>query len=489
MQTRKFANRREFLKLTTIGAAGAAIVAACGPAATPTPAPKAAAPTAAPAQPAAKPAAEATKPAAAPTKPAAAAQPTPAAAAKPAAAGPVTVTLWWEGKLAFEEKIRDDQVKDFEKKYPNVKIKKTLQADIEKALITGWGSGTGPDVSQMDGPNFRKQVSDAGYIMPLDKYYQELKWPIFPWARNWSKIKGVTWEVPYEAQTHGVYYNITEMKKLGITLPKTYDELSQVSDDLVKQKKVPWASDNKGGTNIQRLLMTHLYAVMTVKQVNDILFGDAPYNTPEMLEVVERVNAMFRKGWIDAKLANTLDPDSAAPDFASGKNIFIISGNFNAKRFKANLKNFPDLDWGYMDLPPINKAIKSTTNAGIGCAFGINAKSMDKIEACLRVIEYNTGADDYMNKTSLEQLGFFPAMKIKLEGIQMRPDDRYVLDSLNKSEDIGLQTNKLWPSDMLKYEGQAGMGLALGEVTPKEFVANLAKMWDESKGKGTRWVP
>jgi len=89
MRTRKLTNRREFLRLTALGAASAAILAACAPAAepTPTPAPK---PTTAPA------AVPTTAPAAAPTTaPAAAATPTaaakPAATAAPAAkpAGPV----------------------------------------------------------------------------------------------------------------------------------------------------------------------------------------------------------------------------------------------------------------------------------------------------------------------------------------------------------------------------------------------------------------
>ena len=129
---------------------------------------------------------------------------------------------------------------------------------------------------------------------------------------------------------------------------------------------MPFASDNDKGTNIRRVIMTHLFAIATPAQVRDILFGEAKYDSPEMMEAIERSAAIFRKGYSDGKLGNTLTSDAATPDFAAGRNIFWISGTFNGKRYKAQLKDFPDLDWGYMDLPPINKSLKWTTVAGVG---------------------------------------------------------------------------------------------------------------------------
>jgi raffinose/stachyose/melibiose transport system substrate-binding protein len=410
-------------------------------------------------------------------------------AAPAPAKGVKTLTMWWEGKLAYEEKIRDDQVKDFEKKNPDIKLQRTLQADLTKVVIPAFSSGTAPDVTQTEGDfPMRKGLAEGNHILKLDPFYNDRKWPIFQWARDWAKIKGTTWEVPWEAQTHGLYYNLTALKKLSLQPPKTHDDVIKVADEAKKAGLVPFASDNAGGTNIRRVLMVYMFAIMTPKEVNDILFGEAPYDTPKMLEVVERSQSIFTKGYSDAKLANTLSSDAATPAFAAGRNVFWISGTYNAKRYKAQLKDFPDLDWGYMDLPSVNPAIKTTTNAGIGSAFVINAKTKEQ-EAALKVIEYSSGLDEYYNKTTLEGLGFVPAMPLKYDGYEIRPDDRYLIDSLARN-DAGLQTNKLWPDEMAKYESQAGMGLALGEVTPKEFVSKLAKMWADSKGvPNARWSP
>ena len=461
--------------------AAALLTAACSQPSAPAAPPPAPGKADAPAKPA-----EAAKPAAPPAPPAAGA----AASGQPAAkAGTRVVSMWWEGKLPFEEKLRDEQVADFQKKNPDIAINRTLQADIQQAVIPGFSTGTAPDVTQTEGDfRMRKGLVDGNYILPLDQYYDQRKWPVLDWARTWSKIGGTTWEVPYEAQTHGIYYNKTALKKLGIEIPKTYDDVMAAADKAKQAGLVPFASDNDKGTNIRRVIMTHLFAVATPAQVRDILFGEAKFDSPEMVEAIERSAAIFSKGYSDGKLGNTLTSDAATPDFAAGRNIFWISGTFNGKRYKAQLKDFPDLDWGYMDLPPINSSLKWTTVGGVGSGFAINAKAQD-VEAALKVIEYNMGLDEYFNKTSLEVLGFIPCVPIKTDGLTLREDDKYLIDSLAQNRDIGIQTNKVWPPEMVKYEEQAGQGVAAGEVTPKDFIANLAKLWDEAKRTpGGRWV-
>jgi raffinose/stachyose/melibiose transport system substrate-binding protein len=481
----RLSRRRFVLRASAFGLSAVALfTAACSPASAPAsgppPAPgKADAP--------AKPAADA-KPAAAaapPAPPAAGAAQSSAPASKP---GTKSVSMWWEGKLPYEEKLRDEQVADFQAKNPGITINRTLQADLTKVVIPGFSTGSAPDITQTEGDfPMRKSLVDGNFILPLDKYYDERKWPIFDWARTWSKIGGKTWEVPWEAQTHGLSYNKTALKKLGIEIPKTYDDVMKAADTAKKAGLVPFASDNDKGTNIRRVLMTHLFALATPAQVRDVLFGDGKYDSPEMIEAVERTAKIFKE-YSDGKLGNTLTSDAATPDFAAGRNIFWITGTYNAKRYKAQLKDFPDLDWGYMDLPPINTSLKWTTVAGIGSAFAINAKTQD-VESALKVIEYGMGLDDNYNKTTLKTLGLIPCMPFKYDGVELREDDKYLIDSLSQNRDIGLQTNKLWPPEMTKYEEQAGQGMAAGEVTPKEFVAQLTKLWDEAKKKpGERWI-
>ena len=487
-QGRRISRRTFAARAAAFGLSASAIgllTSACSPGA------PAAPPPAPPASGSAPKPAEAAKPAAPPPPPAsgAAGQPAAAQQSAPAAKGDRIVSMWWEGKLPYEEKLRESQATTFEANNPGIKIKRTLQADLTKVVIPAFSTGSAPDVTQTEGDfAMRKSLMDGKYVLPLDKYYDERKWPIFDWARTWSKIGGTTWEVPWEAQTHGIYYNKTALAKHGIDIPKTYEDLTAAAEKGKKAGLVPFASDNDKATNIRRSIMIHLYAVATPQQVREILLGDAKFDSPEMLEAVERATAVFSNGWSDGKLGNTLVTDAATPDFAAGRNLFWLTGTFNAKRHKAQLKDFPDFDWGYMDVPPITKSLQWTTVGGIGSSFAINAKAAD-VEAALKVIEFSTGMDEQYNKTTLETLGFIPCMPFKYDGVPLREDDKYFIESLSQNRDIGIQTNKLWPGDMVKYEEQAGQGLAAGEVTPKDFVATLAKMWEENKKKpGERWI-
>src|SRR5205085_2481968 len=110
-------SRRGFLSAAALLGVGTfgGVLAACGSAATPTPAPakavEAPKPTEAP-----KPAAEPTKPAAAATNPSA-----PAAAAPAGAAAPVT--LRFNNRTGVEAEIFTDMAKAFQEKNPNVSIK------------------------------------------------------------------------------------------------------------------------------------------------------------------------------------------------------------------------------------------------------------------------------------------------------------------------------------------------------------------------------
>jgi ABC-type glycerol-3-phosphate transport system substrate-binding protein len=159
---RRVARRGFVIRAGAFGLSTAALLtAACSPPSAPAAPPPAPGKADAPAKPAAQ---------SAPPAPPAASAAGQSAAAPAAKAGARTVSMWWEGKLPFEEKLRDEQVADFQKKNPDIAINRTLQADIQKAVIPGFSTGTGPDVTQTEGDfPMRKGLVDGSYIIPLDQ--------------------------------------------------------------------------------------------------------------------------------------------------------------------------------------------------------------------------------------------------------------------------------------------------------------------------------
>ena len=66
-----------------------------------------------------------------------------------------------------------------------------------------------------------------------------------------------------------------------------------------------------------------------------------------MIEAIERSTEIFSKGYSDGKLG--VHAHRTPRRGLRGEPQHLLGlGTFNGKQYKAQLKDFPDLDWGYM---------------------------------------------------------------------------------------------------------------------------------------------
>ena len=242
----KNVRRRDFLRLTTLSAAGL-VVTACGGAA---PAPGPAAPTAAPAAataapkpttaPAAAPTAApkpTTAPAAPTTAPAAAtAAPAAAAAGAPPANTTATISIFDFGGEA-DKKIYADAHARFKKKYPNVTIEDnfvpvTTWSEFSNKVATDVAGGHTPDIINIAIEGTRLVVK-KGLIIPLDDYIsndpsgKELIADVAPALIDAFKVDGKIWQIPHSWNNMLIYYNTKMFKDANIDPPKetwTWDD-------------------------------------------------------------------------------------------------------------------------------------------------------------------------------------------------------------------------------------------------------------------------
>jgi len=229
MRFSKALNRREFLKLSVVGVAGTALLAACGGGA----------------------------PAAAPTAAQGGAQaaPTEAAAAAPTAAAPeptkaavsgtqkVTVSLWhpW-GNNPDEGGAGPniDLCALFEKQHPEVKMENVFDATWDKYL-TAIAGGTPPDTFVLSDDQVYS-LADRGAIMNLDPLIERDKLDMnafFPCVKWQTSYNG-----HYYALTHHPGVNIqwrgaTAFKEAGLDLTKPFanwNDVAQAAKALTKKE-------------------------------------------------------------------------------------------------------------------------------------------------------------------------------------------------------------------------------------------------------------
>jgi multiple sugar transport system substrate-binding protein len=372
--------RRDFLRLSTVTAAGFLVSSCAAPAAAPAPAAPTAAGAAA-AAPTAAPKAPTTAPAAAPTA-AAAAKPAattaPAAAAAPAAPPAnttATISILDFGGEA-DKKIYSDAHARFKKKYPNVTIEDnfvpvTTWSEFSNKVATDVAAGHSPDLINIAIVGTRLIVK-KGLLVPLDDYLnndpggKELIADVAPALIDAFKVDGKIWQVPHSWNNMVIYYNTRMFKDANIAPPKdtwTWDDFLGVAKQLTTgsgENKVygfgiPWF--NFG-------LTPWFLTNGTYRLTPD--WTDSNLNDPKVLESVKFVHDLVQ--------VHNVSPDVEGTDtaqlFAAGKLAMSGWGHWPIGGFVQN--NFTDFD---VQLWPRKTA--ATSVHGVG-GWGISKDSQNK---------------------------------------------------------------------------------------------------------------
>lgn len=201
--------RRELLALVG-GAAGAAILGACAPAAqAPTPASAA--------QPATT-----TEPGAEPTQ------------VVPATKEPVTVEMWAPHPLEDNIKISEFVAGTFAPQHPDINfVFNQVVGDWEEKFRTAAAGATLPDIFAVDGINVPAYAS-RGLCAEIDEMVvpKDVRDDYWPPALAEMRYHGKTYAVVLETNSQGVRVNVDLMEKAGVEPPETWEQLVDVGQKL-----------------------------------------------------------------------------------------------------------------------------------------------------------------------------------------------------------------------------------------------------------------
>ena len=370
MEISKPTNRREFLKLVTIGASATAILAACAqaPAPTATTAPQSSQ------APKATAAVEPTKPAAT----VASAAPTPTIAAKAVASGQVEIRFMNRGgKAAFD--IHDKVIAAFMQATPNIKVKAepVLEGNWDEKLLTAIASGTEPD-TVMNGFGSWQAFAKRGELLDLSDYIKaDIKLDDFLPIANQSEVyKGKYYSWHYNGGPYAIFYNKDIFDKNKIAYPdeswtwtKYFDAARKLTID--RNGKRPGESgfdpnmvDQYGCLNPTFDWSSWIWAKgleVFSPDKTKILLDD-----PKVDDAIQELADMATK---DAIWPNNLYPEAAPSDFVSGRVALGMQGYWMVARavpakFNWDVAPMPMSEWtnkrstyGYYSG---NSALKST---------------------------------------------------------------------------------------------------------------------------------
>ncbi|MGE4583655.1 MAG: ABC transporter substrate-binding protein [Sphaerochaeta sp.] len=339
----------------------------------------------------------------------------------------------------------------FEQENPNIKLSFEYgygEAFHDK-LQTMAMSGQLPDIILLYPGKRTSQVTSAGLVQDLRPYLAGHEGEFADMAMQGQGEQGEIWELPEDISITSIMYtNNRLLKQLGLTFPKTYEELLAQGEVIRAAGLIPISIANKDAWPMQSCL-----AGMLVERAGGMawfdkaLAGEASFADPQFvhaMDIIKELNdkQMFSPG------TNQLAYGQGLDDFVNERAVYFIDGGWTVNNMVGELtdqqKTYMSLE-SFPDIPD-QQGKSQSASATAGQGFGMNAKLSDaKAQAAWKWIWFYSGPE---GSAIRQRYGRLPAYNLaepadadpmikKLIAFAARVPMGYVMDSVIDAEPIG----------------------------------------------------
>ena len=189
-----------------------------------------------------------------------------------------------------------------------------------------------------------------------------------------------TYGVPYVANAAGVLYNRAMFKEHGWEIPKTWEELMTLCEEIQKEGILPFYFGFKDTWTCLapwNSLAVDLAPADVCKQVNA---GNATFSE-EYREVAEKMLELIKYG---EEGPFAYGYNDACTAFANGQSAMFAIGSYAIPQIKSVN---PDMDIDSFVMPGSSDADGNTLNSGVGLMFAVTEECENK-EAAYEVIDF-----------------------------------------------------------------------------------------------------
>ncbi len=277
-------------------------------------------------------------------------------------------------------------IKNFPVKNSGIELDYIAQGDpglMDKTKIA-MASGTGPDIFQSWGGSVMGGYADADRL--LDLTAELAKVPSSDAARGAMSWKGKTYGVAPFFAIAGLFVNEGLFKELGLSVPKTIDELEKVCDALVAKKIQPFAC---GAKDKWPALATFMY--LTNRYGGDA-FGTAQsrkgtFDAEAFVKAATKMQEWMKKGYFGPTPLGEAYGD-AQQLMATRKAGMQVTGSWMCGQFSN--KEFTDQTIGLYSFPILTGGVGKDTDVMGMTDIGFCATKLaaDKKEAVVRFMTY-----------------------------------------------------------------------------------------------------
>ena len=407
--------------------------------------------------------------------------------------GKAEIELWFDttGGAETAECIVANVVDPFNEGSDSTVVNATMQANGWQATRTALAGGGGPDIVTTPGPSWAIELANAGQLLPLGAYAEELGWGerFVPWALSLGEVNGELYSLPTEQETMVLYYNKTLFDERGWELPATLDELTALSQEIADAGVIPFAHGNQEWRPANHwYLGEFLNQAAGPQKVHDFLTGAAQLTDPEFVAAVDLLTQYQQNGWFMGGLESyyTTTTDEMHATFGDGGAAMLIEGTWflsDAPSFFGEEAGNTN-EWGWVPVPSASG--EPTFDLGIGSTYSINPASANP-DAAAEFLDYLFSAE--AQGRLLAECASAPA-PIDLDdsamaGIDPRQAD--IIQQLNAAAEAGNYGYLMWTFFAPKVDSFLTENVErvwAGEMTSQELLAEAQAIHDEEVADG-----
>ena len=383
-----------------------------------------------------------------------------------------------------EKSFIEIQVDGFNEKYPKYTLEREAIPgdDLRTTLKTRLQGDQPPDVfTYGTGPGFGGVLADVGLLRTLEEPYKENRWNIFDWAKMRATYGGKVYGVPIQVEEIVVYYN----KDLVSEVPKTVEDLQAIADDVKAQGKTPFGFGDQEQWPAGHIFSIGVSNALGREGLDEILFGDGRWDTPEVVEAVDLLFKDFVEKGYYSEGVNAVTYDDANALFFSGEAAMLPTGTWLVPTIDETVQDF---EVGFFAFPSINGSGVAPP-AGLGDALFVS-KDAANPEGAIQFIDYLLQEETV--RKSLETFNNIPAQPVETAGLDVSDLFKSVLEDLSASTEagaFGYNLDVLTPANFNDVMFTGFQEVLGGSRTPQEQVAALQAAWEKAKEQGKIATP
>ena len=238
----------------------------------------------------------------------------------------------------------------------------TFEVELPKMVR----AGTPPDLALLPQPGLIRQLADDKALRPVSPAAREHaeKWWTPDWLR-YATVDGTLYAVPFDANVKSlVWYSPTMFRDKGYSVPRTWQEMLELSQQIAADGVKPWCAGIGSGVATGWPATDWLEDVLLRTVGHDVY--DAwvehriPFDDPRVLAALDRVDEVLRNptyvngGYGGVKSISTVAWTEGGLPILEGKCAMHRQASFYSNQWPANATIGPDGDIYAFYLPTIS---------------------------------------------------------------------------------------------------------------------------------------